>query len=268
MKMNKTNVTDDLPEVASNFVNVFAHKINKIYTYKSCLGYAQAGGPRALNRDVSRTPGRDIFYKLPLNAKIRHYNLRFNHSQSSREELPRSQTKDSHGANAPDDKLTHTDAQGKAQMVDVGGKSPTQRKATASATVVLGPVAFKLLRDNQLAKGDALAVARLAGIMASKQTSALIPLCHSLSLDGTAVAFGLDAAQKAVVVTATCQTTAKTGVEMEALTAACVAALTVYDMCKAVSHDIVITDVKLLSKTGGKREFHRCPRPPTPGRDS
>uniref|UniRef100_H3CU19 Molybdenum cofactor biosynthesis protein 1 n=1 Tax=Tetraodon nigroviridis TaxID=99883 RepID=H3CU19_TETNG len=211
-----------------------------------------------LRTDPQLWRGRLSSIGLPLNAKIRHYNLRFNHSQSSREELPRSQTKDSHGANAPDDKLTHTDAQGKAQMVDVGGKSPTQRKATASATVVLGPVAFKLLRDNQLAKGDALAVARLAGIMASKQTSALIPLCHSLSLDGTAVAFGLDAAQKAVVVTATCQTTAKTGVEMEALTAACVAALTVYDMCKAVSHDIVITDVKLLSKTGGKREFHRC----------
>lgn len=265
--MPETTVTDDLRKAASNSVNVSAHKNNKTYTFKSCLSYAQARGP-ALSSDIIRTPGRDIFYTLPLNAKIRHRSLRFNHSQSSREELVRSQTKDMHGANTPDDTLTHTDAQGKAKMVDVGGKNPTQRKATASATVVLGPVAFKLLRDNQLAKGDALAVAQLAGIMASKQTSALIPLCHPLSLDGTSVTFGLDEVQNAAVITATCQTTAKTGVEMEALTAACVAALTVYDMCKAVSHDIIITEVKLLSKTGGKRDFHRYPRPPTPGQDS
>lgn len=267
VRMNKTNVMDDLPKVASDFLNVSAHKINKTYTYKSCLGYAQARGPRALSSAVIRTPGRDIFYSLLLNANIRHQNLRFNHSQSSTEAHLCSQTKDVHGANTPDDKLTHTDAQGKAKMVDVGGKKPTQRKATASATIVLGPVAFKLLRDNQLAKGDALAAARLAGIMASKQTAALIPLCHTLSLDGTAVAFGLDEVQNAVVITATCQTTAKTGVEMEALTAACVAALTVYDMCKAVSHQIIITDVKLLSKTGGKRDFCCYPRPPTPGQD-
>lgn len=266
VKMKKPNVTDDLRKVASNFVNVSAHKSNKTYTSNSCPSYAQASC--ALSSDVIRTPGRHIFYTLPLNAKIRHHNLRFNHSQTSREELVRSQTKAiSISDNTPGDKLTHTDAQGKAKMVDVGGKKPTQRKAAASATVVLGPVAFKLLRDNQLAKGDALAVAQLAGIMASKQTSALIPLCHPLSLDGTTVTFGLDEVRSAAMITAVCQTTAKTGVEMEALTAASVAALTVYDMCKAVSHDIVITDVKLLSKTGGKRAFHRYPPPPTPDQD-
>lgn len=144
-------------------------------------------------------------------------------------------------------------------MVDVGGKVPTRRTASACATVVLGPVAFRLLRDNQLAKGDALAVAQLAGIMASKQTSGLIPLCHALPLDSTAVTLELDELRNAVVVMATCCTTARTGVEMEALTAVTVAALTVYDMCKAVSHDITITDVKLLAKTGGKRDFHRNP---------
>lgn len=142
-------------------------------------------------------------------------------------------------------------------MVDVGGKAPTARSASACATVLLGPTAFRLLRDNQLAKGDALAVAQLAGIMASKQTSALIPLCHPLPLDHASVTFHLDEPRHAAVVTATCRTTGRTGVEMEALTAASVAALTVYDMCKAVSHDIVITDVKLLSKTGGKKDFHR-----------
>ncbi|KAM9708537.1 molybdenum cofactor biosynthesis protein 1-like [Menidia menidia] len=146
-------------------------------------------------------------------------------------------------------------------MVDVGGKAPTARAATATATVLLGAAAFRLLRDNRLAKGDALAAARLAGVMAAKQTAALIPLCHPLPLDHAAVGFRLDAAAHAAVVTATCRTTGRTGVEMEALTAASVAALTIYDMCKAVSHDIVITDLKLLSKTGGKKDFHRHPPP-------
>lgn len=155
--------------------------------------------------------------------------------------------------------LTHTDTQGRANMVDVGGKVPTRRTATARATVILGPTAFRLLRDNQLAKGDALTVAQLSGIMASKQTSALIPLCHPLPLDHASVTFDLDEEQNAAVITATCRTTGKTGVEMEALTAVSVAALTIYDMCKAVSHDIIITDVILVSKTGGKRDFHRHP---------
>ncbi|XP_053700461.1 molybdenum cofactor biosynthesis protein 1 isoform X2 [Synchiropus splendidus] len=151
--------------------------------------------------------------------------------------------------------LTHTDAQGRAAMVDVGAKPPTRREATASATVALGPTAFQRLAANQLAKGDVLSVAQLAGIMASKQTAALIPLCHPLPLDHAAVSFQLQPQLHAVVVTATCRTTGPTGVEMEALTAASVAALTVYDMCKAVSHDITITDVRLLRKSGGKRDF-------------
>lgn len=252
IKMKKTNVTDDLNNVASlghhtNLLNVSLHK-NKSYNYKSCLS--------STHSDIIRTPGRHIFYSLPMNAKTRYHNIHLNHSQSPRKEVVSSQKKDVHRNDTTDDKLTHTDAQGRAKMVDVGGKSPTQRKATASATVILGPVAFKLLQDNQLAKGDALAVAQLAGIMASKQTSALIPLCHTLPLDGTTVTFDLDEVQNTAVITATCHTVAKTGVEMEALTAASVAALTVYDMCKAVSHDIIITDVKLLSKTGGKRDFH------------
>lgn len=157
----------------------------------------------------------------------------------------------------PDAKLTHTDAQGRASMVDVSGKHPSCRTASAQATVLLGPVAFSLLRENQLVKGDALAVAQIAGILGSKQTANLIPLCHPLPLDHASVTFDLDELEKAVIVTATCRTTGRTGVEMEALTAVSVAALTVYDMCKAVSHDIIITDIKLISKTGGKRDFHR-----------
>lgn len=158
------------------------------------------------------------------------------------------------------DQLTHTDAQGKASMVNVGGKAVTCRTAMACGKVVLGPKAFNLVRANQLAKGDALAVAQLAGIMGAKQTSSLIPLCHPLPLDHASITIELLEEEHAVIVKATCQTTGRTGVEMEALTAVAVATLTLYDMCKSVSHDIVITDIKLLSKTGGRRgEFHRSP---------
>ncbi|XP_014898613.1 molybdenum cofactor biosynthesis protein 1 isoform X1 [Poecilia latipinna] len=193
------------------------------------------------------------------NAKMNQKNLsvRLFHSQSSGEEHMHNTPSALDSPSSAKPQLTHTDAEGRATMVDVGGKLPTLRTATANATVILGTVAFHLLRDNQLAKGDALTVAQLAGIMASKQTSALIPLCHPLPLDHASISFQLDELHCSVIITATCHTTGRTGVEMEALTAASVAALTVYDMCKAVSHDIVITDVKLLSKTGGKRDFYR-----------
>ncbi|XP_077395579.1 molybdenum cofactor biosynthesis protein 1 isoform X1 [Festucalex cinctus] len=168
-----------------------------------------------------------------------------------------SETGDPHPDASPEPRLTHADGQGRASMVDVGRKAASRRAATARAVVLLGPVAFGLLRKNQLAKGDAVAVARLAGIMAAKQTSALIPLCHPLPLDHASVSLDLDERRDAVVVTATCRSAGATGVEMEALTAVSIAALTIYDMCKAVSHDITITDVQLLSKTGGKRDFRR-----------
>ncbi|XP_048830402.1 molybdenum cofactor biosynthesis protein 1 isoform X2 [Brienomyrus brachyistius] len=156
--------------------------------------------------------------------------------------------------------LTHIDAQGRARMVDVGAKPVTLRTATAGAVVHLTPKAFSLVKENQLAKGDALTVAQVAGIMAAKQTSTLIPLCHPLPLDRVNVTLELVEAECTAVVTATCQTTGRTGVEMEALTAASVAALTLYDMCKAVSRDITITDIKLLSKKGGQRGDyqHKC----------
>ncbi|XP_030641666.1 molybdenum cofactor biosynthesis protein 1 isoform X1 [Chanos chanos] len=162
--------------------------------------------------------------------------------------------------NETSESLTHTDAQGKASMVNVSSKAVTRRTATARASVLLGPKAFGLVRANQLAKGDVLSVAQLAGIMGAKQTSSLIPLCHPLPLDHVAVTVQLSEEEHAAVVTATCQTTGRTGVEMEALTAAAVAALTVYDMCKAVSRDIVISDVRLMSKTGGQRgDFKHVP---------
>lgn len=227
-----------------------------IHTNIDCLRYTPAWGPRLKNRYLPRIlPVTPSLCTLLQNAKLKpnlNHSVRLCHGhEPTKYEKP-------HKTNLSEaTQLTHTDAQGRASMVDVGGKAATLRTASARATVNLGPTAFRLLRDNQLAKGDALAVAQLAGIMASKMTSALIPLCHPLPLDQTSVTFDLDAGHSAAVVTATCRTTGRTGVEMEALTAASVAALTLYDMCKAVTHDIVITDIELVSKTGGKRDFQR-----------
>ncbi|NXU72236.1 MOCS1 protein, partial [Oreotrochilus melanogaster] len=151
------------------------------------------------------------------------------------------------------DNLTHTDEEGRATMVDVGGKSDSRRRAVAGAVVRLGEKAFGLVRQNQVKKGDVLAVAQIAGIQGAKLTSQLIPLCHNIPLNHVEVSLSLDEARYAVVIRSSCQTWGRTGVEMEALTAASLAALTVYDMCKAVTHDIVIEEVKLLSKTGGQR---------------
>ncbi|NXP06269.1 MOCS1 protein, partial [Thinocorus orbignyianus] len=156
------------------------------------------------------------------------------------------------------DSLTHTDEEGRATMVDVGGKPDSRRSAVAGAVVRLGEKAFGMVRQNQVKKGDVLAVAQIAGIQGAKLTSQLIPLCHNIPLNHVEVSLSLDEARYAVVIRSSCQTWGRTGVEMEALTAASLAALTVYDMCKAVTHDIVIEEVKLLSKTGGQRgDFSR-----------
>jgi cyclic pyranopterin phosphate synthase len=148
------------------------------------------------------------------------------------------------------DRLTHVDESGAARMVDVSGKDVSDRRAVATGRVLVAPRVLELLRGEGVPKGDALAVARLAGIMAAKQTPTLIPLCHSLAISGVTV--DLAVADDAVEITATVRTTDRTGVEMEALTAVSVAALTVVDMVKAVDKAAVITDVRVESKTGGK----------------
>ena len=148
--------------------------------------------------------------------------------------------------------LTHFDDTGNARMVDVGGKDETERVAVARATVTMQPATLALIRERKAAKGDVLAVAQLAGIMAAKRTPDLIPLCHPLALSSVKVELALDPARNAVDIEATCKLKGRTGVEMEALTAASVAALTVYDMCKAVDRGMVICDVRLLHKSGGK----------------
>ncbi|HET7069592.1 MAG TPA: cyclic pyranopterin monophosphate synthase MoaC [Nocardioides sp.] len=148
------------------------------------------------------------------------------------------------------DRLTHVDESGAARMVDVSGKDATAREAVAAGRVLVSPEVVALLRGAGVPKGDTLAVARLAGIMGAKQTSALIPLCHPLALSSVTV--DLEVADDAVEVTATVRTTDRTGVEMEALTAVAVAGLTVIDMVKAVDKRASITDVRLLRKSGGK----------------
>jgi cyclic pyranopterin phosphate synthase len=148
------------------------------------------------------------------------------------------------------ERLTHLDESGAARMVDVSGKQVTERTAVASGRVLVSPTVVALLRGEGVPKGDALGVARVAGIMAAKRTPDLVPLCHPLMLSG--VSLDLEVADDAVLVTATVRTNERTGVEMEALTAVSVAALTVVDMVKAVDKAAVISDVRVESKTGGK----------------
>ena len=152
-------------------------------------------------------------------------------------------------------RLTHIDAEGKARMVDVTEKEVTERRATARARVLMKPETVRLIEEGGVAKGDVLGVARLAGIMAAKRTHDLIPL----SLSAVDVTLTCDEAAGAVDVEASCRITARTGVEMEALTAASVAALTVYDMCKAADRGMRITDVRLTHKAGGRSGDFRAP---------
>lgn len=148
--------------------------------------------------------------------------------------------------------LTHLDDQGQANMVDVSGKHVTQRVAIASAQVQTTAEVIQLIEKANVKKGDVLATARVAGIMAAKRTSDLIPLCHPLALSKISVEFTLDREDWRIEVRSRCVVEGKTGVEMEALTAASVAALTIHDMCKAVDPGMVIGDIKLIEKTGGK----------------
>ena len=149
-------------------------------------------------------------------------------------------------------KLTHFDADGKAAMVDVSDKDITARSATAAGSVHVSPETMTLIAAGDMKKGDVLGVARLAGIMAAKRTPDLIPLCHPLALTSVAVDLECNPEAGTVEITATCKLKGRTGVEMEALTAVSVAALTVYDMCKAVDKAITIGEVRLLHKAGGR----------------
>ncbi|RJP26085.1 MAG: cyclic pyranopterin monophosphate synthase MoaC [Candidatus Abyssobacteria bacterium SURF_5] len=147
-------------------------------------------------------------------------------------------------------KLSHFDESGASRMVDVGPKQPTRRTARARAAIKMKPDVLRLVQDRKIQKGDVFEVARLAGIMAAKKTSSLIPLCHPLPIENVKIDFR--SSDDTIEILAEVRVTAKTGVEMEALTAAAVAALTVYDMCKSAQKDMTITAIELLEKTGGK----------------
>ena len=154
--------------------------------------------------------------------------------------------------------FTHFNEQGRAKMVDVGEKAITQRTATAAARVLVSPETFDRIKTGGMKKGDVLTVAQIAGVMGAKRTPDLIPMCHPIQITGIDLDLSLDEIRHSVEIYATVSCTGKTGVEIEALTAASTAALTVYDMCKAVQKDIVISDIRLTDKTGGVHgDFHR-----------
>jgi cyclic pyranopterin phosphate synthase len=155
-------------------------------------------------------------------------------------------------------KLTHFDDEGKARMVDVSEKPLTQRDAVVRGSVYMKPETLRLIKDRQISKGDVLSVARIAGIMAAKKTSDLIPMCHPLNIASVGIDFYINENKNKIDIKTTVKIVGQTGVEMEALTATSIAALTIYDMCKAVDKEMVISDIMLMEKRGGKSgEFKR-----------
>ena len=153
--------------------------------------------------------------------------------------------------------FSHFNESGRARMVDVSGKSETLRTATAAGRVLVNRATFDLIRSGGMVKGDVLGTAQIAGIMGAKRVPDLIPMCHPIAISGVDIRFEMNEAELAVEITATAKCTGVTGVEMEAMTAVSVAALTVYDMCKAVQKDMVIDTIRLLEKTGGKSGIFR-----------
>jgi cyclic pyranopterin phosphate synthase len=148
--------------------------------------------------------------------------------------------------------LTHINSEGRARMVDVSAKDETLREGTASGSIYMKRETLDLIRDGSIKKGDVLSVAQVGGIMGAKNTPYIIPMCHPIMISGCDISFRLDFERNCIDITASVKNTGRTGVEMEALTAVSVAALTIYDMCKAVDRGMVISDIRLMKKTGGK----------------
>ena len=207
-----------------------------------------------MTRNWKRNANQDLWTGLDALVRVRRVKWEWvrGHAGHPENERADSLAGEMAGASGDGSRLTHLDEQGRARMVDVGWKGETEREAVARGSVVMQEQTLMLIKEGGVEKGDVLTVARVAGIMGAKRTSDLIPLCHPLPLDQVTVDLELDEARSAVDIIATAKTTAKTGVEMEALTAVAVAALTVYDMCKAVDRGIRIDGIRLVSKTGGK----------------
>jgi cyclic pyranopterin phosphate synthase len=154
-------------------------------------------------------------------------------------------------------KLTHIDEKGRARMVDVSSKASTEREAVARGSVYMKPETLQLILRNEVPKGDVMCVARIAGILAAKKTDELIPMCHPLNISSVTIDLSIDELRKKIDIEAIVKVTGQTGVEMEALTAVSASALTIYDMCKAVDKDIVISDIMLMAKRGGRSGLFR-----------
>ena len=209
-----------------------------------------------MTKNWKRNKNQDLWAKLDRETAARHVTWEWirghaGHPMNERADRLATQQTRPRAPVGGGSQLSHVDAEGKASMVDVGAKAVTQRVAVARGSVVMQPETLRLIGENAMEKGDVLGVARVAGIMAAKKTAELIPLCHPLPIDKVSVDLRIDEARSAVVIEAAAATTAKTGVEMEALTAVSVAALTVYDMVKAVDRGTTIQSVRLVRKTGG-----------------
>ncbi len=209
-----------------------------------------------MTKNWKRRKNQDLWAKLDRETAVRDVSWQWirghaGHPMNERADRLATQQSNPRAAVGGGSQLSHVDDEGRASMVDVGAKAVTQRVAVARGAVVMEPETLRLVGKNAMEKGDVLGVARVAGIMAAKKTSELIPLCHPLPLDKVSVDLRIDEARSAVEIEATAATTAKTGVEMEALTAVSVAALTVYDMVKAVDRGTTIQSVRLVRKTGG-----------------
>ena len=210
-----------------------------------------------MTRNWKRKANTDLWTSLDAEASTRRVRWRWvkGHAGDPLNEEADALASREAGMNMPQGSapsLTHVGASGEARMVDVGSKPDTEREAVAKGSVVMKPETLALVKSAGFDKGDVIGTARLAGIMAAKNTSGLIPLCHPLPLNHVGVEFEMDEGQSVIEITATAKTTAKTGVEMEALTAVSVAALTVYDMCKSADRAMRIERVRLVRKTGGQ----------------
>ena len=210
-----------------------------------------------MTKNWKRNANRDLWARLDAEVgkrKVRWRWVKAHVGNPLNEEADELATREASLSNAgnPNTSLTHIDESGSARMVDVGAKPDTQRVAVARGSIAMKPETLALIKSAGLDKGDVIGAARIAGIMAAKSTSQLIPLCHPLPLDQVTVDFKIDDDRSAVDITASVKTTAKTGVEMEAMTAVSIAALTIYDMCKSVDRAMRIGDVRLVRKSGGK----------------
>ncbi len=209
-----------------------------------------------MTKNWKRNKNQDLWAKLDRETAARQVTWEWirghaGHPMNERADRLATQQANPRAPVAGGSQLSHVDSEGKASMVDVGAKAVTQRVAVARGSVAMQPETLRLVGENAMEKGDVLGVARVAGIMAAKKTAELIPLCHPLPIDKVSVELRIDETQSAVEIEAAAATTAKTGVEMEALTAVSVAALTVYDMVKAVDRGTTIQSVRLVRKTGG-----------------